>query len=94
MVARVSEDLSRLATAAEAGGEELRTTMQRWPFDDAIGFLAYAVVVAERRGTPEQVAQRTAARAILRRLKEAQRASRASVWDWDAPTERDDEEPA
>ena len=68
MAARVSEDLSRLAVAAEAGGEELRTTMQRWPFDDALGFLDYAIVVAQHRGTPAQVAQRTAARAILRRL--------------------------
>jgi hypothetical protein len=31
---------------------------------------------------------------MLRRLKEAQRASRASVWDWDVPAEPDDEEPA
>ena len=38
MAARVAEDLSRLAMAAEAGPEALRTTMHRWPFDDGIGF--------------------------------------------------------
>jgi hypothetical protein len=94
MAGQVADDLSRLAGAAERGGEELRVVMARWPFDDSLGFLDYAIVVAEHRGTPEQVAQRTTARAILRRLKEAQRADRGSVWDWGATSEPDDTAPA
>jgi hypothetical protein len=90
MAARVSEDLARLVAAAEAGPEAFGATSRRWPYDDALDFLAYAIVVAERRGTPEPVAQRTAARVILRRLKEAQRAPRDTVWDWEPPTDDSD----
>jgi hypothetical protein len=50
--------------------------------------------VAQHRGTPEQGAQRTATRAILRRLTEAHRAPRNTVWDWDAPAGPDETEPA
>jgi hypothetical protein len=90
MTRQVAEDLTRLATAAEAPGTEWSKVLRRQTFDDALDFLAYAIAVAEHRGTPEQVAQRTAARAILRRLKEAQRAPRDTVGDWDPPTERGD----
>jgi hypothetical protein len=93
MAARVAEDLTRLAVAAESGAEALHAVMTRWPFDDGLGFLEYAIVVAQNRGTPEQVAQRTAARALLRRLKEAQRAPRDTVWDW-GPSTDDDDSPA
>jgi hypothetical protein len=57
-------------------------------------FLDYGVVGAQHRGTSEQAAQRTAARAVLRRLKESQRAPRDTVWGWDAPAEPDETEPA
>jgi hypothetical protein len=90
MAARVAEDLTRLAAAAETGAEALRTVLHRWPFDGALGFLEYAIVVAQNRGTPEQVAQVAAARAILRRLKEAQRAPRDAGWDWEPPGLDDD----
>jgi hypothetical protein len=94
MASQVADDLSRLASAAERGGEELRVVMARWPFDDSLGFLDYAIVVAQNRGTPEQVAQGTAARAILRRLKEAQRAPRDAVWDWESSGAGDNGDPA
>jgi len=94
MAEQVAEDLSRLAQAAEAGGEEWNQVLRRWPFDDALDFLAYAIVVAQNRGTPEHVVLRTAAQAILRRLKEAQRAPRDTVWDWDVPAGPDEPEPA
>jgi hypothetical protein len=94
MAGQVAEDLTRLATAAEVGGSEWSQVLRRWPFDDALGFLDYAIAVAQNRGTAEQVKQRTAARVILQRLKVAQAAPRDTMWDWDPPAESDETQPA
>jgi hypothetical protein len=94
MAAQVAEDLTPLATAAEARGDQWRQVIRRWPFDDSFDFLDYAIVVAKNRDTPDQVMQRTAARVILRRLMEVQRADRSSVWESDVPADPNGKEPA
>ena len=85
MARHVSADLTRLATAAEAGPSVLAEVLRRFVWDDAIDHLEFQAM------NPATRAAFAAARAILVSLKAEWRAPRDAVWEWDPPADGGDD---